>query len=162
MKYLALLLLVFSISTSSYAADDTKASLATLKEILHKYGEVKVEGTDQAGSLTVPALYFGRRKLNNNYNAVDNVKKKHGGTATIFVKDGDEFVRITTNVIKDDGTRAVGTKLAKNDAYKTVMKGETFCGRVDILGHPYDTCYEPIKDGKGDILGIYYVGYKRD
>lgn len=153
---------VITFNTSTYASDDIQASLTTLKDILAKYGEVKIEGTDKAGDLTAPALYFGRRKLNNNYSAVDNVKKKHGGTATIFVKDGEEFVRITTNVIKDDGNRAVGTKLAKNDAYKTVMSGSTFCGRVDILGHPYDTCYEPIKDKAGAILGIYYVGYKRD
>ncbi len=162
MKYLALFMLLFSFNTSSFASDDIQASLKTLKEVLNKYGEVKVEGTEKADALTVPALYFGKRKLNNNYSAVDNVKKKHGGTATIFVRDGEEFVRITTNVIKDDGNRAVGTKLARNDAYNTVMSGQTFCGRVDILGHPYDTCYEPIKDAKGSILGIYYVGYKRD
>lgn len=47
---------------------------------------------------------------------MDDVKKKHGGTATVFVKDGAEFVRVTTNVLKDDDTRASGTTLAHNAA----------------------------------------------
>lgn len=163
MKTLRILLMAicsFMISTQAYATDDTKTSLTTLKEILNKIGAPKIEGKDKAADKEVPALYFGKRKVNNNFDAVDMVKKKHGGTATIFVKDGEEYVRITTNVLKDDGTRAVGTTLAHNKAYDTIQKGETFCGEVTILEKPYDTCYEPIKvDGK--ILGIYYVGYKK-
>jgi hypothetical protein len=29
------------------------------------------------------------------------------------------------------------------------------------LGTPYVTGYEPIKDGSGNVTGIYYVGYKK-
>jgi len=47
----------------------------------------------------VPAIYFGERKINNNYDVVDAVRKAHSATATVFVKDGDEFVRISTNVL---------------------------------------------------------------
>jgi hypothetical protein len=31
--------------------------------------------------------------------------------------------------------------------------------RLGILGKPYITGYEPMKDGSGNIVGIYYVGY---
>lgn len=160
LKIILTLIAPILISVQVSASNDTKASLATLKETLNKMGAAKIEGKDKVADKEVPALYFGRRKLNNNFDAVDMVKKKHGGTATIFVKDGDEYVRITTNVLKDDGTRAVGTNLARNKAYDAIQKGETFCGEVQILDKPYDTCYEPIKvDGK--VLGIYYVGYKK-
>ncbi|WP_274608271.1 Cache 3/Cache 2 fusion domain-containing protein [Paraburkholderia sp. PGU19] len=49
--------------------------------------------------------------MNNNFTVVDEVKQEKGGTATLFVKSGDDFVRVATNVQKDDGLRAIGTVL---------------------------------------------------
>jgi hypothetical protein len=163
MKKLAL---VFAISMSSFAssqlyAANTQEALDALKSALTKYGEPKVEGTFKAGDEEVPALSFGSKKMGGNTDAVDNVKKKHGGTATIFVAKGTEFIRLTTNVLKDDGTRAIGTPLAHNKAYDALMKGEKFCGEVEILKAMYDTCYEPIKGKDGKTLGVYYVGFKK-
>ena len=147
-------------SVSIAYSGDTKTSLETLKAKLNKLGAPKLEGTDTVAGKTVPAIYFGKVKINNNFDVVDAVKATHGGTATVFVKDGDEFIRVSTNVLKPDGTRAIGTPLARNPAYEAVTKGETFCGEVTILNLPYDTCYEPITaDGK--VIGIYYVGYKK-
>lgn len=45
----------------------------------------------------MPGMYFGARKINNNYDVVDEIKKASGATATVFVKSGDEFVRVSTN-----------------------------------------------------------------
>ena len=165
MSRVVVFMLMFSFS-NVYAAD-IKASLAALEAKfkgktpkINSSKMIKVEGKD----ISAPQMKIGRRKVNNNFKAVDAVKKEFGGTATIFVRHGDEFVRISTNVLKD-GQRAIGTKLAKNAAYKTVMNKETFCGEVDILGNKYDTCYKPITgelDGKaGEIVGIWYVGYKK-
>ncbi|MGZ3788287.1 MAG: Cache 3/Cache 2 fusion domain-containing protein [Bacteriovorax sp.] len=151
---------IFS-NVPAMAANDTKAALETLKSKLNRYGAPKTEGTEETAGKKVAALYFGKKKINNNFDIVDDVKKTHGGTATLFVKEGNEFVRVSTNVLKDDGTRAIGTELAHNKAYETVVKGDTFCGEVEILKSPYDTCYEPIKDATGKILGIYYFGYKK-
>jgi hypothetical protein len=36
-----------------------------------------------------------------------------------------------------------------------------FYGEVPILGTPYMTGYEPIKDSSGAQIGVYYVGYKK-
>jgi len=50
--------------------------------------------------------------MNNNVAVVDEVVKAggKGAAATLFVKDGDEFVRVATTVMKPDKTgRAVGT-----------------------------------------------------
>ena len=47
--------------------------------------------------------------MNNNFDLVDEVVKEAGGTATIFVKSAADYVRIATNVKKDDGSRAIGT-----------------------------------------------------
>ena len=151
---------LFSFSLTSHATGNTQTSLQALKAKLARLGEPKIKGTELVGGRTVPAIYFGKTKINNSYVTVDSIKKANGGTATIFVKDGQEFVRVSTNVLTDDGTRAVGTNLARNKAYDTVSKGETFCGDVEIMGTPYDTCYEPIKSGT-EVIGIYYVGFKK-
>ncbi len=141
--------------------NDPKATITELEARLSKIGTPRVEGTDKAGDKTVPALYFGPRKLNGNYDAVDDVKKKTGATATVLVKDGSEFVRVSTNVLTPEGKRGVGTQLAHNKAYEAVIKGESYCGPIDVLGTAFDACYNPIKDGVGKIIGVSYIGHKK-
>ena len=101
--------------------------------------------------------------MNNNFELVDAVQKERGGTATIFVRNGIDYVRIATNVKKDDGSRATGTILdPKGKAIASISRGESFYGEVDILGKPYVTGYEPIRDQQGNVIGIYYVGYLKN
>lgn len=142
-------------------AGDPKSTIADLDAKLAKIGTPKIEGTAQAGEKTVPALYFGPRKINGNYDVVDDEKKKSGATATVFVRDGDDFVRVSTNVLTPEGKRGVGTALARAKAYEAVSKGQSYCGDVDVLGTAYDACYNPIKDAKGAVIGVSYVGFKK-
>jgi methyl-accepting chemotaxis protein len=103
-------------------------------------------------------LYVGETLLNNNNSIVDNVKSMVGGTATIFMKD----LRVSTNVIKKDGKRAVGTYLSKGPVYDTVIHGKTpFRGEANILGNDYYTAYDPILNASGDVVGILYVGLSK-
>ena len=98
--------------------------------------------------------------MNKFFDVVDGVVKETGGTATLFVKVGDDFVRVTTNVKKDDGSRAIGTILDPNGpAIAMIKKGEAYYGETTILGKPYMTGYEPIRDASNHVVGIYYVGY---
>jgi hypothetical protein len=142
-------------------AVDPKATIADLDARLAKIGSPKVEGSEETAGKTVPAIYFGSRKINNNYDVVDAIRKAHNATATVFVKDGDEFVRVSTNVLTPEGKRGVGTQLARNAAYAAVSKGDQYCGPIDVLGTPYDACYNPIKDGAGKIIGVTYIGHKK-
>jgi hypothetical protein len=139
-------------------ANDPKAAIAALDGRLAKIGTPKVEGTDKAGDKTVAALYYGPRKINNNYDVVDEIKKSTGASATVFVKEGDEFVRVSTNVLTPEGKRGVGTQLARAKAYEAVSKGDSYCGQVDVLGTPFDACYNPIKDGGGKVIGVTHLG----
>jgi hypothetical protein len=143
-------------------AQDPKVKTAVdlLKSMAEKLGPPKIEGTDTVAGKQVPAIYFGSTKMNNNFDLVDEVVKQAGGTATIFVKSGDEYVRVATNVKKDDGSRAIGTILdPKGKAIESIKKNEAFYGEVDILGKPYITGYDPIRDASKNVIGIYYVGY---
>ncbi len=96
--------------------------------------------------------------LNGDVGTVDKVKSLVGGTCTIFMKD----VRVATNVLKPDGTRAVGTALARSDAYRAVFDQKVaYRGEVQILGEPYMTAYDPILSPNGELLGILYVVFTR-
>lgn len=138
-------------------------SMETLKAMTAKLGAAKVDGKEAVGGKDAPALFFGATKINNNFDVVDAVGKEDGKgmTATLFVKGGDEYIRVSTSVPKPDGSgRAIGTVLA-GPALESIKAGKAHYGEVPILGNPYMTGYEPIKDGSGAVIGVYYVGYKK-
>ena len=95
--------------------------------------------------------------INGNYELPDKIKQIFGGTATIFMGD----TRVSTNVLKPDGNRAIDTKLV-GAAYDAVIKeGKPYRGEATILDVPYFTAYDPIKNSKGEIIGVLYVGIKQ-
>ena len=144
-------------------AEDVQAAMQLLKSKAAKLGAPSVNEEESVANKTLPAIHFGATKMNNNFVLVDEVQKEVGGTATIFVKSGDEFVRVATNVKKDDGSRAIGTILdPKGKAIAAIAKGESYFGEADILGKPYVTGYEPIRDASSNVIGIYYVGYLKN
>ncbi|MDE2592651.1 MAG: Cache 3/Cache 2 fusion domain-containing protein [Burkholderiales bacterium] len=153
---------LFALVCSSGAyAYDPKATIADLDAKLAELGAPSVNGTQKVGDKEAPALYFGSHKLNNNYEVVDAIRKTHWATATVFVKDGHEFVRVSTNVLTPEGKRGVGTELAHNKAYDALIKGEQYCGVIDVLGTSFDACYNPVKDAKGQIIGASYIGHRK-
>jgi hypothetical protein len=140
--------------------DKVRASMVALKAKTGELGPPKIEGTEAVAGKDVPVLYFGTTKMNNNFDLVDEVVKENGGTATLFVKAADEYVRIATNVKKADGSRAIGTILdPKGPVIAVIRKGEAYYGDAMILGKPFVTGYDPIRDASGNVIGIYYVGY---
>ena len=138
-------------------------SMETLKSMTAKLGAPKLEGKDAVGGKEAPALYFGTTKVNNNFDIVDAIGKEDGKgmTASLFAKSGDEYIRVSTSVPKPDGSgRAMGTVLA-GPALESIKAGKAHYGEVPILGTPYVTGYEPMKDSSGAQIGVYYVGYKK-
>jgi hypothetical protein len=138
-------------------------SMAALKDQTAKLGAPKIEGSDAVAGKDAPALYFGSTKMNNNFVVVDEIAKGggEGMAATLFVKGGDEYIRVATNVPNpDEAGRAIGTVLA-GPALESIKAGKAYYGEVPILGTPYIAGYEPIKDASGAIIGAYFVGYKK-
>jgi methyl-accepting chemotaxis protein len=126
------------------------SNMRTLRHLLESQGAPRVENGK---------LYFGQSAINGDFSAVDQVKQIGGGTATVFM--GDE--RVSTNVMRPNGARAIGSKLAPSPAFEAIFKQRArFQGQVNILDEPYITIYEPILDkATGRVLGIYYVGMKK-
>ena len=94
---------------------------------------------------------------------IDRVAAVTGETATVFALDPaqGEFVRRSTNIIKPDGQRAVGTVLgASGPVHPVVASGTPYRGEATILGRDYYTVYFPIRGASG-VEGILYVGVEK-
>ncbi|HAC71790.1 MAG TPA: chemotaxis protein, partial [Arcobacter skirrowii] len=100
--------------------------------------------------------------LNNNNSIIDKFTQTTGAVATIFVKQDDGFFRIATSLYKEDGSRAIGTFLAKDSqAFSKISNKERYLGIAELFGKKYMTVYEPvIKDN--EVIGILFVAYNFD
>jgi two-component system NtrC family sensor kinase len=109
-------------------------------------------------------VLYGGTLLNRNYEIVDKIKDivfkgerykgKDTGTATIFQWD----VRISTNVKNRNGLRAIETRVAR-DVYDQVLEnGRAWIDRAFVINDWYIAAYEPIRNLKGEIIGILFVG----
>lgn len=81
-------------------------------------------------------------------------KGKPVGTATIFMGD----LRISTNVLDEQGRRAVGTRVSKEVADRVLDEGLSWTGRAFVVDTWYLARYDPIRDPDGRIIGMLYVG----
>ena len=109
-------------------------------------------------------VIYGGDLLNRRYEIVDRIKDevfprqvyegREVGTVTIFQGD----LRISTNVTREDGSRAVGTRLSDEVHQKVLVEGEIWADRAFVVNDWYITAYEPIRDPTGRIIGALYVG----
>ena len=120
----------------------------------NEYGTAQIE--DQM-------LVDGNGQPIDSYEFIDDFGARLGITATVFKREGDDFIRVVTNIQKEDGSRAVGTFLGQaSAAYQPIMDKERFLGRAAILGKNYLTAYDPLLDERGNLIGILYVGIPVD
>ena len=149
-------------TTDSIMADRVQNSMRLLKKMGAELGPARADGMVYVNGVSANNIYLGSSEQGNNFELVDGLTEIMNGTATIFSKTGEDYIRIATNVIKND-KRAIGTKLSPTGkAIVNINNGEPYFGQVDILGSPYLTGYAPMFDSKGQIIGIWYVGYSAD
>lgn len=98
-------------------------------------------------------LYKGDTLMEGNYPIIDRIGELTGNTVTIFKDD----TRVTTNVTQD-GQRMINTKVSDEVAQVVLKEGKTFLGKAQVVGTWNECAYEPIKDKRGEIIGIWYVG----
>ena len=112
----------------------------------------------------VQQVIYGGKILNRDFPLVDKIRNlvfedkfynnKPLGTVTIFLDD----VRIATNVLNNQGQRAIGTVVSDTVYKKVVKEGNSWLDRAFVVTDWYLTGYEPIKNIKGEVIGILYVG----
>jgi methyl-accepting chemotaxis protein len=128
--------------------------------------------TRQSRTVTLPRMTVGGQWLGRNHQAdapspvVDKVRDLTEQTCTIFqrMNDRGDMLRVCTNVLGNDGKRAIGTYIPAmhdgkaNEVVSTVLRGRTYRGRAFVVNQWYVTAYEPIKDASGRVVGVLYVG----
>lgn len=166
-----------------------KGALSSTWNILISYGDIAFDDnnkiswsavnqyTNQSTSIELPEMSLGGIPIEKNTSMeetstlVDDATELWGiGTCTIFqrMNPAGDMLRISTNVIKEDGTRAVGTYIPavnpdgrKNPVVSALLKGESYYGRAYVVNSWYITAYEPVYLQE-KVVGMLYYGIKQD
>lgn len=102
-------------------------------------------------------LYKGNSRINGDTEFVDKVARLTNDTVTIFLGD----TRVATNIMRD-GSRAIGTVAADYVTETVLRNGKIYTGEAEVVGVKYQTCYAPIKDSSGRIIGMFYIGVSKN
>ncbi len=166
---LSFILVIFLVSAILAVAMllEANLSLTSLQDTLLKQklagnaAAARVYLADHYGTLSVQGdtlMTATGGRVDEDTQFVDSLGEDLQVVATIFAKDGTDFRRISTNVKKEDGSRATGTMLgADSAAYPSVSAGKPYNGQAVILGHSYLTSYNPLLEN-GQVIGILFIG----
>lgn len=152
------------IAKTGIAIVSTPKAKPTTKEMLA--GAMVIECAkplmDENGDVT--SVIYAGKIINRDFSMVDKIRDlvfdneiyddKPIGTVTIFQDD----TRIATNVLDENGNRAIGTRVSEIVYNCVVSNGKPWFDRAFVVTDWYLTAYEPIKDIDGKIIGILYVG----
>ncbi len=140
------------------ALRDIDVNLRTLAmTFAETYSDAKITLKDGA----VTHVEVSRMPEFKDHAIVDRAVSYVGGNATLFVYDeaGNQFVRRSTNVKKENGDRAVGTQLAPDHPGQALLRrGQAYRGPAVLFGKSFMTAYYPVTDPAGKVIGVLYVG----
>jgi methyl-accepting chemotaxis protein len=142
---------------NAISLEKVKSNINVAREQFYTYGGRVAEIKNDKLVLAGRGADFA---VNDNNYIVDKVKELVGGTCTIFQVRNGEAIRVQTNVVTKEGTRALGTKASDEVYDKVVRGGQSFVGRAWVVDDWYTAAYEPIKNSQGGIIGILYTGVK--
>jgi signal transduction histidine kinase len=112
----------------------------------------------QEGTAFVATVLNGNielvRGIQRNLFGDDLYGDKPFGTVTIFCGD----IRVATTVLGPGGNIAVGTRVSEEVRRKVLEQGEKWLRRAFVVDEWYLSAYEPIRDPRGENIGILYVG----
>ncbi|TDK35067.1 methyl-accepting chemotaxis protein [Rhizobium deserti] len=137
------------------ADEDARKAMRTIALLYElEFPGVKVEMRDQA----VVKVTKGEGALKD-HDLVDRTANAIGGVATVFDKQGSDYVRVSTNVKTEKGERAIGTKLAaEHPAQPYLARGEAYFGSAVLFGKDFITGYFPISNPAGGVAGVLFIG----
>ncbi|MFP4557500.1 MAG: methyl-accepting chemotaxis protein [Bacteroidales bacterium] len=150
--------------------EKVKVSMHLAENYFKRQGEIEVSEEEQVSfratnqvtgatsNVQVNKWYLDGQEVQNNFNVVDEISRMGVATATIFQKIPQGYLRISTNVKNEDGSRATGTFIpADSPVAQAIERGQGYSGRAWVVNDWYLTAYEPITIN-GEVQGILYVG----
>lgn len=108
-----------------------------------------------------PTLRNGEYVINNQFDRIDRLYEMTNKQilSTVFVRNGDDFVRISTNARDVQGQRVIGTKLDRAFPSRPfILNGQEYVGRQHIGKRDYIIKHVPIFDKNKQVIGILAVG----
>jgi methyl-accepting chemotaxis protein len=141
---------------------DLRMRTATLAKAFRVNLQGKIELTTATVAIKdqiAPIMKLDGRSVNLDFQLVDHFTEATSAVATVFVRKGDDFIRVTTSLKNDKGERAIGTLLDRgHPGYSAVLSGKSFTGLATLFGRQYMTQYDPIKDVQGVVIGLSFIG----
>lgn len=130
------------------------ASLATVSQLA-----ISVVDAQYPGPWAVDGamLKKGEHELSGDDALVDRIKSLTGAATTLFAHDK----RVATTVTRKDGSRAVGSAAAPEVSKTVLTEGRDFQGSAVVVDEPYLTAYTPLRDERGKVVGMFFVGVPR-
>ncbi|MDF3005825.1 MAG: methyl-accepting chemotaxis protein, partial [Oscillospiraceae bacterium] len=171
-KLILIILILITVSSLLTVTIGLLTSFNTTNEIIQTQFHDELTGAnnmlktylnEQFGSLNFKSdgklVDENGQSIEERFEYIDELAKNMDLVATVFAKDGDNYVRVLTNITDNHGERAIATQLDKNGVvYQEIVKGNVYLGEAEILGSRYMTRYEPILDSGNQVIGIYFVG----
>ena len=130
--------------------------------------------TEETRSLALPKVLLGNDWLGQVFETnkpaqfVDETKEATRDYCTVFQRINDEgdMLRVSTSVVNDKGSRAIGTYIparlpdgSENPVIRAVLRGEAYRGRARVLNDWHAAAYEPLYDADNKrVIGMLYVG----
>lgn len=96
--------------------------------------------------------------LNSNYNILSDIDKELGDIGSVYIKEGESFTNIATNVITDNGSRLEGEIIEDPEILEALMNDEPYVGLVEIDGKKYQASYETLKSASNVTIGALFIG----
>jgi PAS domain S-box-containing protein len=120
--------------------------------------EVENQETGTKQEVVINRWKISDKDLLYDHTLVDSLQNLFGATATIFQKTEIGFVRISTNVRRENGERATATYIPnESPVAQTILNGTDFYGRAKVVDDWYTAAYRPLYSNN-QLVGMLYVG----
>jgi len=122
------------------------------ERIAREYGQLRLIDGDLAGE--------NDNTLKHQYELIDRLSSDLNIVATVFIRENNDYRRITTSIVDSTGKRAVDTFLGTGSAaYPSIQAGKDYTGQAVILGRNFLAEYHPIFAANSkDVIGILFIG----
>ncbi|MGB0893959.1 MAG: Cache 3/Cache 2 fusion domain-containing protein [Parashewanella sp.] len=121
------------------------------------YGLKPTTGEDYVNGKLITRTEIENVPLSELTSILDRFKVDTEADATVFIRDGNDFIRVITTLKRKNGERVVGTYLGQSHpGYRKLMAGQSYSAKVELFGQSFLSYYRPLMDGN-HIYGIVFA-----
>ncbi len=139
----------------NWAAQNSNKISVDASELTH--WNVENQADHSVVDVDIPSFKVDGKPISD-HKLVDQFARETGNAMTFFALTPQGLVRVSTSLIKKDGTRGIKTFIPRDSqVVKSIIEGKRYTGLAPVLGEIYITAYEPIyKDKK--VVGAVFLG----